>query len=88
MLLDGYSAGWRISRSGSYEIVVSYSPQRVYDLALVFTAGTLVAALWIVALNVRRSRRVRRAGPSWRGHAIKKVWGGAGIRNGQGEARS
>ena len=60
LLLDGYSAGWRVSKSGSYTITVRYGPQRVYTLALGVTGMALavaLAAVWGIPWPIRRRRQ-------------------------------
>jgi arabinofuranan 3-O-arabinosyltransferase len=57
MLLDGYSTGWWISQPGSYIVQIRFEPQRRYLLAVLVTGATLVAALAVVAVNLRRRRR-------------------------------
>jgi arabinofuranan 3-O-arabinosyltransferase len=60
ILLDGYSAGWRVDRTGSYSIAVRYRPQRTYQAALAVTGATiLLAAGAISAGGVGRRRRRR-----------------------------
>jgi arabinofuranan 3-O-arabinosyltransferase len=56
MVLDGYALGWRVDRPGSYRISVWYGKQRRYDLALLASAASLVAALVIVLAAVYRRR--------------------------------
>jgi arabinofuranan 3-O-arabinosyltransferase len=57
MVVDGYSAGWRIDRPGSYRVVVSYAPQERFAMALAVTVATLLAALAVLALAwLRRDR--------------------------------
>jgi arabinofuranan 3-O-arabinosyltransferase len=56
-LLDGYSAGWLISRPGSYAVSVRYGPQRTYTLALGVTGVSLFAGAAAIATDLRRRRR-------------------------------
>jgi arabinofuranan 3-O-arabinosyltransferase len=65
ILLDGYSAGWRIDRPGSYSIAVRYEPQRAYAWALAVTGGTLLLAGGAVATGGLERRRRRRAPKPW-----------------------
>jgi arabinofuranan 3-O-arabinosyltransferase len=58
LLLDGYSAGWRMDRKGTYTVSVRYLPQRRYDLALLLSVLAVLAALAILAVDHRRKRRV------------------------------
>jgi arabinofuranan 3-O-arabinosyltransferase len=60
VLVDGYSAGWLVSRPGSYTVEVRYGPQRRYFLAPAVTGVFLVAAVWILAVGGLRRRRARR----------------------------
>jgi arabinofuranan 3-O-arabinosyltransferase len=55
-LVDGYSAGWRIDRSGSYVVTVRYGKQRLYVFALVVSALTLIVAVTVIAVG-RLKRR-------------------------------
>lgn len=54
LLLDGYSAGWRISRTGSFTVSVRFAPQRPYALALLLSGCTLAFALGLVAARIVR----------------------------------
>jgi arabinofuranan 3-O-arabinosyltransferase len=61
LLLDGYSAGWRIERAGSYTVTVRYGPQRTYTIAVMVTALAAAAACLIIGRELlRRRRKVRR----------------------------
>lgn len=60
VLLDGYSAGWRVARTGSFVIDVRYAPQRTFEIALGLSALTLLAAV-AIAWRERRRCRTRRA---------------------------
>jgi arabinofuranan 3-O-arabinosyltransferase len=57
-LVDGYSAGWRIDRPGSYVVTVRYGKQRLYVFALAVSGLTLIVA--VAAITVGRQRRRRR----------------------------
>jgi len=59
LLLDGYSTGWWIQRSGSYTVKIRYEPQRRYAFAIGVTGLTLVAALALVAFHLLPRRRGR-----------------------------
>lgn len=64
VLLDGYSAGWRIDRPGSYSIAVRYGPQRIYTFALIVTGATLLVAMSVVIVGGYKGRpRGRRSKP-------------------------
>jgi arabinofuranan 3-O-arabinosyltransferase len=63
VLLDGYAAGWRIDRAGSYTVSVRYSQQRLYTLALIVTGLTLAGGFAVVGNEILRRRRRRRALP-------------------------
>jgi arabinofuranan 3-O-arabinosyltransferase len=45
LLLDGYSAGWRIDHQGSFVVSVRYAPQRRYDLSLAVSGLSLLGLL-------------------------------------------
>src|SRR5262249_11899882 len=47
MVLDGYSAGWRIDRRGSFTVSVDYGPQRRQDLSYVVSGVGLAACIAI-----------------------------------------
>jgi arabinofuranan 3-O-arabinosyltransferase len=57
LLLDGYSAGWRIDRSGSYVVAVRFRPQRTYTFAVLTTGVAAVVACLIVVADLMRRRR-------------------------------
>jgi hypothetical protein len=57
VLLDGYSAGWFVTKTGSYTISVSYGPQRAATVGLVVTGVTTLVALLILSRPVWRRRR-------------------------------
>ncbi|HCP61848.1 MAG TPA: hypothetical protein DIU14_05155, partial [Actinobacteria bacterium] len=61
LVVDGYSAGWRVDRTGSYRISIRYAPQAKYTALLGISAAALVgtAAVLLVPL-IRRRRRWRR----------------------------
>ncbi len=48
ILLDGYSAGWYVTRAGTYTIDVRYGPQRLYAVALAVSAFSLLIAIVVV----------------------------------------
>ncbi len=61
LLLDGYSAGWRINERGSYVVAVRYAPQRVYTLMLALSGVSVGFGLAVVAWTSRRRRRLKGA---------------------------
>jgi arabinofuranan 3-O-arabinosyltransferase len=58
ILLDGYSAGWRLTRTGDYTISVVYGPQRLYQAVLLVTAASVVAVIVVIGVSLLRRRRV------------------------------
>jgi arabinofuranan 3-O-arabinosyltransferase len=62
LLLDGYSAGWRIDRTGTYTVSVRYGQQRVYAFALLLSAVTVIIALGSIGKGLLRRRRLSRLG--------------------------
>jgi len=68
LLVDGYSAGWFVTERGSYDIDVSYGPQRGYVVALGVSGITALVAVVLVLLAVRRRR--------WRGVPRTRAGGG------------
>jgi arabinofuranan 3-O-arabinosyltransferase len=61
LVLDGYSAGWRVSRTGSYTIDVTYAAQSRQDLAFLVSGLTLPVTVGVVVVGWWRSRRRRRS---------------------------
>ncbi|MBI4261759.1 MAG: DUF3367 domain-containing protein [Actinobacteria bacterium] len=59
VLVDGYSAAWRITRRGSYTVRIAYGPQRAYAFALV-VSGLFLLAIFAAPLAVWAVRRRRR----------------------------
>jgi arabinofuranan 3-O-arabinosyltransferase len=59
LLLDGYSAGWYVNRTGTFTVRASYSPQHLYSFALIVSAASLVFVAMLGAAEVRRRRRRR-----------------------------
>jgi arabinofuranan 3-O-arabinosyltransferase len=57
LVLDGYSAGWRVDRSGTYTITVTYGPQTRQNAAFAVSALALPLVLVIGAIGWRRRRR-------------------------------
>jgi hypothetical protein len=69
-VLDGYSAGWRIDRPGTYDVLVSYGPQRTYDIALLISGIAIAGAMCVLLLaGWRRWRR-------WRDRRVRAKLGG------------
>jgi arabinofuranan 3-O-arabinosyltransferase len=60
LVLDGYAAGWRIDRSGSFDVLVSYAPQGRQTLAFLLTAVSLAAVLIVAVVGLRRRHRTLR----------------------------
>ena len=72
LLLDGYSAGWRIDRTGLFTVAVRFPPQRRYDLALAISGIALLAVLVLLAgPAIRRGRRTRKAWRPRRGRRVQ-----------------
>ncbi len=63
-VVDGYSAGWRIDRLGSYEVAVRYGKQSLYTFALGLTAVSLMVVLLIVMAHAWRRRRAPAPDPA------------------------
>jgi len=58
IVLDGYSAGWRITSPGSHLITVQFGPQRQADLALdASLAGLALVVALLLAGRLRRFAR-------------------------------
>jgi arabinofuranan 3-O-arabinosyltransferase len=57
LVLDGYSAGWWVQRTGSYRIEVRYGGQGAFNAALVISALSLVLALAILVRTMRQRRQ-------------------------------
>ena len=60
ILLDGYSAGWYVTRAGTYTIDVRYGPQRLYAVALAVSAFSLLIAIVVVLVTAIVGHRRRR----------------------------
>jgi arabinofuranan 3-O-arabinosyltransferase len=60
LVLDGYSAGWYVPRTGSYHVLVTYRPQAGYRLAVAVSVVATMVAVVLVAAELARRRRVRR----------------------------
>jgi arabinofuranan 3-O-arabinosyltransferase len=55
LLIDGYSAGWRIDRPGAYTVDVRYAPQSAYVAALLVTGlFVLITAVALASGVIRR----------------------------------
>lgn len=57
LLLDGYSAGWRVTEAGDYTITVAYQRQHRYQLVLLVSGAALVATIAVIAVALARRRR-------------------------------
>src|SRR5207244_12287536 len=68
LLLDGYSAGWRVSQTGSFTVTVAYRPQRTYTIVLIVSAFALLITLSVVAGSLIRGRGIRKIG---RAHVLQ-----------------
>jgi arabinofuranan 3-O-arabinosyltransferase len=66
ILLDGYSAGWRIDRPGSYSVAVRYGPQRIYSFALILTGATLLVAVIVLIVSGYKGRSRGSRSKPWR----------------------
>jgi arabinofuranan 3-O-arabinosyltransferase len=59
-VLGGYSAGWRVDRTGSYTIRVRYPPQGRATMGFVVSGLSLLGVVLVFAVPFSRRRRVRR----------------------------
>ncbi|WP_460467691.1 alpha-(1-_3)-arabinofuranosyltransferase domain-containing protein [Calidifontibacter terrae] len=57
-VIDGYSTGWRIPKGGSYEIKMSFAPQRASYVAMALSALVLLAAVALIVVGALRRRKV------------------------------
>ncbi|HXJ66824.1 MAG TPA: alpha-(1-_3)-arabinofuranosyltransferase family protein [Actinomycetota bacterium] len=68
MVVDGYSAGWRIDRTGAFDVRIRYAGQARAAGAMLTSAAAVVVVLAIVALSWwwmrRKRRRVARPRPA------------------------
>lgn len=57
--LNGAGA-WALPARASMDIVLTYRPQRLYQLALVLSGASVALCLWLVSRDSRRTRRRQR----------------------------
>ncbi len=57
VLLDGYSAGWYVTKTGSYTVTATFGPQTVYTAGLIVSGAVLAVLLVLVLVAVLRRRR-------------------------------
>jgi arabinofuranan 3-O-arabinosyltransferase len=57
LVLDGFSAGWRIDRGGTYSIDVAYAPERRQEIGLLVSILTLPLIAGIALVGLIRRRR-------------------------------
>jgi arabinofuranan 3-O-arabinosyltransferase len=60
LVVNGYSAGWRIFRPGSFVVHIRYAGQARTSAALVVSVAATVVVAAIVAIGLVRARRRRR----------------------------
>ncbi len=54
-IVNGYANGWRVEKTGTYDIVVEFVPQRTYEGGLIVAMSTLLGAiLFLITVRVRR----------------------------------
>jgi hypothetical protein len=56
LVLNGYSAGWRVDPGERLDITVTYGPQQRFELALAVSVATLILVSGVVAWGVWRRR--------------------------------
>lgn len=56
LVLNGYSAGWRVDPGERLDITVTYGPQRRFELALAVSVATLILVSGVVAWGLWRRR--------------------------------
>jgi len=49
--------GWQVPHVRGLEVVASYQPQQLWEVALAVTGGTTATCIWLVAAGSRRRRR-------------------------------
>jgi len=57
VLLDGYSAGWYVTKTGSYTVTATFDPQTTYTAGLVISGVALLAIAVLLLVTVLRRRR-------------------------------
>jgi arabinofuranan 3-O-arabinosyltransferase len=57
LLLDGYSAGWRVADGAAHVVAIRYGPARAAAWAAALSAAGLVSCVLIVALAAAARRR-------------------------------
>lgn len=50
--INGYANAWWITTQGNFDIVVNFAPQQFVVLGMLVTAGTIVASLGVLAVNI------------------------------------
>jgi hypothetical protein len=54
---NGFANSWYIDQTGSYEIVLEFIPQRMYEGGWLITFGTLLGCAIFMVVNARRGER-------------------------------
>lgn len=54
--VNGYANSWYVERTGTCDIVIEFTPQRLYELGIVLSASTVIVCLIVIA-SAQLSRR-------------------------------
>ncbi len=61
-LVNGYANSWRVDQTGSYDVVIEFVPQRLYEGGLIVSIGTFLGGVFFLGVTwFRRWRKSRRA---------------------------
>jgi hypothetical protein len=55
--VNGYANGWYMTRSGTFDVVIEFLPQRLYEVGLILSLTALFAGSIYVGLSALRGRK-------------------------------
>jgi hypothetical protein len=59
--VNGYANSWYIERAGTYDVVLEFTPQRLYEVGILLSASTVLACLiGITAVQLSRRSKAKR----------------------------
>jgi len=59
-LVNGYANSWYVDKEGSYDIVLEYQPQRLFEMGIIISASTFIACLGYLIWDWRKGQRTKR----------------------------